>query len=144
MLTRHHHESDYIQTHERLGIPIQVTSLERTIADVLDRTDISGGIEEVWRSLSAVQYFNIDDAIKYALLLENKTLIAKLGYFLEINRARFMVTDTHISLLETYIPKQPHYWSKKQTRGKLQSRWNLVIPESLATQSWDEKMGTDE
>jgi len=39
---------------ERAGLPIKVTSLERTLVDVLDRPDLGGSWEEIWRSLETV------------------------------------------------------------------------------------------
>ncbi len=39
--------------------------------DVLDRPDLGGGWEEIWRSLEMVEFFDLDVVIKYTLLLEN-------------------------------------------------------------------------
>ena len=41
-------------TISRQGLSIKITDVERTIVDVLDRPDLSGGWEEVWRSLDHV------------------------------------------------------------------------------------------
>lgn len=41
----------------RSGVNIKVTSLARTIVDVLDRIDLAGGWEEVWRVLDTVTVF---------------------------------------------------------------------------------------
>jgi hypothetical protein len=68
---------------ERQGVVIEVTTLERTLVDVLDRPDLAGGWEEVWRSLELVEFFEIGQAVDYALRLGNRTTNAKLGFFLE-------------------------------------------------------------
>lgn len=44
----------WIERTDRGGIEIRVTTIERTVADVLDRPDLAGGTDEVWRSLLAV------------------------------------------------------------------------------------------
>ena len=44
-----------VLTTERAGMSLRVTNLERTFVDVLDRPLFSGGWEEVWRSLEAVE-----------------------------------------------------------------------------------------
>ena len=44
--------------------------------DVLDRPDLAGGWEEVWRSLESVEFFDIDQVVRYSLLLENATTCA--------------------------------------------------------------------
>jgi predicted transcriptional regulator of viral defense system len=36
---------------DRSGMEVNVTSLERTMVDVLSRPDLSGDWEEIWRSL---------------------------------------------------------------------------------------------
>lgn len=49
----------WIELAERSGIEIRVTSLERTVVDALDRPDLSGGVEEVWRSLLSVRALDL-------------------------------------------------------------------------------------
>ncbi len=45
-----------VLTRERQGVPLKVTSLERTFIDIFDRPDLGGGWEEVWRSIETVEY----------------------------------------------------------------------------------------
>lgn len=124
---------------ERLGLDIKMTKLERTIVDVLDRPDESGGWEEVWRSLESVDIFNVDETIEYALLLGNATTIAKLGFFLEQYQENFHVKDEQLKLLEKNIPTNYHYLDRQQRKsGKLIKRWHLVIPEYIINREWEE------
>jgi hypothetical protein len=37
--------------------------------DVLDRPRLSGGWEEVWRSLETIPFLDLDQVVQYALLL---------------------------------------------------------------------------
>ena len=53
---------------EQAGVRIRVTSLERTLVDVLDRPSLSGTWEEIWRSLESVEFFDLDTVVEYALL----------------------------------------------------------------------------
>jgi predicted transcriptional regulator of viral defense system len=39
-----------VNREDRAGLQVRVTSLERTMVDLLDRPDLSGGYEEIWRS----------------------------------------------------------------------------------------------
>ena len=57
-----------VLTSERSGQKLKVTSLERTLVDVLDRPDLSGSWEEIWRSLESVEFFDLDKVLEYALL----------------------------------------------------------------------------
>ena len=42
---------------ERSGLGVRVTSLERTLVDVLDRPSLGGTWEEIWRSLEMIEFF---------------------------------------------------------------------------------------
>ena len=57
-------------TQERhAGGVVRVTTLERTLVDVLDAPANAGGGEEVWRSLEMVEFFDFDAVISYTLRL---------------------------------------------------------------------------
>lgn len=123
---------------DRGGVPIRVTTLERTLVDSLDRLDLSGGWEEAWRSLEMVEYFDLDAVIRYALALENATTAAKVGYFLEQHQDRLMAEAKHLRKLERARPKQPHYVERSSTDNRLVPRWNLLLPRRLAERHWEE------
>ncbi len=124
---------------DRVGMDIRVTGLERTLVDVLDRPDLSGGWEEIWRSLESVEYFDLDKTIEYVLLLGNATTAAKVGFFLEQHRESLMVEDNHLKPLRDFRPRRPHYLERsKRKAGRLVADWNLVIPENVLHRSWGE------
>ena len=122
---------------ERTGIAIKVTSLERSLVDLLDRPVLGGGWEEIWRSLEAVEFFDIDKVTDYAKLLGNSTTAAKVGFYLEQHRKELMVEDKHLSRLQEYCPKQPTYMSRNVS-GRLVKRWNLVVSDQILDRSWEE------
>ena len=127
-----------VQSVERSGQDVLVTSLDRTLVDVLDRPDLGGGWEEIWRSLESVEFFNLDKVIKYALLLENATTIAKVGFYLEQHRESLMVEEQHLAALRKHRPSSPHYLERgKKADVKFVPGWNLVVPLSVAERSWE-------
>jgi len=124
---------------ERGGMELQVTSLERTLVDVLDRPDLSGSWEEIWRSLESVEFLDLGKVVDYALLLGNATTGAKVGFFLEQHRENLMVEDRHLEGLRALRPRQPHYLDRvRRTSGRLVSGWNLVVPEDVLERRWGE------
>ncbi len=126
-------------TGERMGMPLSVTSLERTLVDVLDRPLISGGWEEIWRSLEMVEFFDTDVVVEYVLLLNNATTASKVGFFLEQHRDQLMIENNQLKCLQRLRPSQPHYMDRvKRTVGHLVANWNLVVPRDVFTRSWDE------
>lgn len=122
---------------ERSGVRVRVTSLERALVDVLHRPDLSGGWEEVWRSLESVEFFNFDRVVEYVSLLGNATTAAKVGFFLEQHRDALMVEERHLTPLRERRPRQPHYLDcSKRKPGCLVADWNLVVPNDVLERSW--------
>lgn len=126
-------------TIDRQGLKIKVTSLERTIVDALGRPDYAGGWEEIWRSAEHIPILNYNQAIKYALLLDNATTIAKLGFFLEQHKEQFKIDENALKRLEAKKPSGIHYIDRsKRESGKFIQRWNLVVPSQIIERTWEE------
>ncbi len=118
---------------------IRVTSPERTLVDVLDRPDLSGSREEIWRSLESIEFFDLDKVAEYAILLGNATTGAKVGFFLEQHRELLMVENHHLNPLHDMRPLQPHYLDRtKRKSGRLMPEWNLVVPGEVFERAWGE------
>ncbi len=127
-----------VEVTDRLGCDLRVTSLERTFVDALDRLYLCGGYEEVWPCLEMIQYLKLNLVVDYAQLLNNSSLIAKIGFFLEQHKEQFAVEDQLLKTLHTHRPKQPHKVLSANKEGRLVSRWNLIVPASALTRSWEE------
>lgn len=115
---------------ERRGLPCRVTSLERTLVDALDRPDLTGGLEEAWRSLSTIPLLDLAAVLNYVRVRGVATLAAKVGLFLERNQEQFSVPGPVLDELRALRPRQPHYLHRSG-RGKLVSAWNLIVPAQL-------------
>jgi len=128
-----------VKESERAGLIVRVTSFERTLVDVLDRPDLGGSWEEIWRSLESVEFFELEQVIKYAILLGNATTVAKVGFFLEQHRDTLMANDSHLERLRECRPNKPHYMERNGKRaGRFMAHWNLVVPENVSERSWEE------
>lgn len=131
-LCRAQNENFGVITVDRAGLEVRVSSLERTMVDVLDRPDLSGSWEEIWRSLESVEFFDLDRVVEYTLLLGNATTTAKVDFFLEQHRQSLMVEDDHLQPLRDRRPRQPHYLdSSNRKSGKLVEDWDLIVPAAL-------------
>jgi hypothetical protein len=138
-LRRAEKESFGVSTKKRAGMQLRVTSLERTLVDVLDRPDLSGSWEEIWRSLEFVEFFDLDKVVEYALLLGNATTGAKVGFFLDQHHEPLIVEECHLKALHDLQPRQPHYLDRtKRKFGRLVSEWNLVVPREVFERAWGE------
>lgn len=121
---------------ERRGLPCRVTSLERTAVDALDRPDLTGGLEEAWRSLSAIPLLDLRVVLEYVRLRNLATLAAKVGLFLERHKDHFSVPAPVLEELRSLRPRAPHYLDRS-ARGKLVAPWNLIVPTVLLEGEWE-------
>jgi predicted transcriptional regulator of viral defense system len=122
---------------KRSGGELRVSNFERTLVDVLDRPELTGSWEEIWRSLESVEFFDIEQIVEYVLLLQNATTAAKVGFFLEQHKEDLMVDDRHLKPLQKLRPRQPHYLLRgKRRHGRWMKKWNLMVPDEILTQSW--------
>jgi len=117
----------WIERTERSGVEVRVTNLERTVADVLDRPGLSGGTDEVWRSLSSIPALDLRLLEGYVVALRSRTLAAKVGFFLESRREELVVTESLLDRLRALAPSGPVYLDRRRG-GRLVSRWGLVVP----------------
>lgn len=128
-----------VESHQRDGVEVRVTGYERTFVDALDRPDLTGSWEEIWRSLESIEFLDLDQVVRYVKLLGNSTTAAKVGFFLEQHRESLLIEDDALKPLRSLIPGQPHYLNRSSRSGcKLVSEWNLLVPEEILNHSWDE------
>jgi predicted transcriptional regulator of viral defense system len=121
------------------GGEVRVTTLERTLVDLLDAPAHGGGWEEVWRSLEIVEFFDLDAVISYALELGSALTAARVGFFLDQHREQLFVEDKHLAPLRGRAPKQPRYFDTSREPGQLIKEWNLVVPKRVLSRSWEEQ-----
>ncbi len=131
----------YVNVEDVQGIDVPVTSKERTLVDVMDRPLLGGGWEELWRSLDMIERFKIENIVDYALILENATTIAKVGFYLEQRKKELDVDEKHLIMLQQHCPVSPHYVDNvHRANCKFIKRWNLMVPESLIYRDWEEAL----
>ena len=130
-----------VESYHRDGVTVRVTNLERTFVDVLDRPEISGTWEEIWRSLEMIEFFDLIQVVQYVELLDNATTAAKIGFYLSQHRDALMVDDDTFAKLKRLMPNQPHYMNRSSRQGcHLVSEWNLLVPQEILDRSWDEML----
>lgn len=127
-----------IERINRQGVMINVTNIARTYVDVLDRIELSGGWEEVIRSIENIAILAIEEVIEYCLMLNNRVLAAKVGFFLEQRKGAFKVEYRTLKPLLKLKPLSPQYISPLNESSQLIKNWNLIIPTRILKQTWNE------
>lgn len=120
------------------GGVVRVTTLERTLVDVLDAPYRCGGWEEVWRSLEMVEFFDLDAVIDYTRKLASSLTAARVGFFLDQHREALMAEGGHLDALRELAPSAPRYLDSKREPGQLVSAWNLIVPQWVLAREWSE------
>lgn len=128
----------HVTEQRHAGGAVRVTTLERTLVDVLDAPANAGGWEEVWRSLEMVEFFDLDAVISYTVKLGSALTAARVGFFLEQHREALMVEDAHLERLRKHRPRQPRYLDARRKPGTLVASWNLIVPEDVLGRTWAE------
>jgi predicted transcriptional regulator of viral defense system len=117
------------------GRTVKISDAEKTIADCLDHPEHCGGIEQVARAV----YFSHEEidlprVVRYAKRMNNRTIIKRLGYVLEVTGLLSQYRD----LFATYKPSSG--FSKLDAlsprAGKHNSRWGLLINYRLDPEGW--------
>lgn len=126
-----------IREERRQELIVRVTGYERTLVDVLDAPEHGGGWEEIWRSLEAIEFIDLDLVVAYALRLGSALTIARVGFYLEQHQEALLVEDRHLAALQAAAPKQPSYFERRNRRGgKLVPRWSLIVSDDVRTRAW--------
>ena len=120
------------------GGMVRVTTLERTLVDVLDSPQRCGSWEEVWRSLEMVEFFDLDAVLAYTRVLGSALTAARVGFFLEQHRNTLMVEEHHLKPFRDLAPGQSRYLDARREPGKFVKNWNLVVPERVLNRSWED------
>jgi predicted transcriptional regulator of viral defense system len=123
----------------RQGLVIAVTSLERTFVDILDRPYLCLFWEEIFRAIESIEYLHLDAVLEYASHIRKQKTAAIVGFFLELNQEKWMVSTKILKALQKLSPKKPFYLHRS-LKGPYQliSKWNLIIPVALLNKSWEE------
>ena len=128
-----------VREEHRQGLTVRVTGYERALVDVLDAPEYGGSWEEIWRSLEAIEFVDLDFVIDYALGLGSALTVARVGFFLEQHKDELLVDDRHLEVLRARAPTQPCYFERRHRKGgKLLPRWNLIVPEHVLGRAWEE------
>lgn len=117
---------------ERRGRMLQVTGPERTLVDGLRRPGLAGGLEELVVSASGFAVLDLDVLEDVLRRYDLANLWAATGWFLERLRQSFHVPDSFFDRLERHRPRSPQYLERGRRGGALVTRWNLIVPRTLA------------
>lgn len=130
---RSHGTEDFgVETRERQGVKVRLTGPERTMVDCLLLPRHAGGVDEVMETARSVSALDLDRLEQYLALLDQRRAFAILGFVLEQAAERLFVPGPLLDRLAARRPQARIYLDKRQRGGRLQPRWNLIVPDRWA------------
>jgi predicted transcriptional regulator of viral defense system len=122
---------------DRRGEALRVTGPERTLVDGFAAPWWVGGLEELVESAAGFRDLDLDLLDAYLKLLDRHVLDAAIGWFLERHAEVSTGVPKFLAKLEKRAPQQPLYLGGRRTGGRLQRRWNILVPPHLATGAFE-------
>jgi predicted transcriptional regulator of viral defense system len=123
-------KADYLTTTmDRQGVTVRVIAVERTVVDVLHRPELTGGGEEVLKSLDLVRYLDPAKVADYVELLDNRSIASVSGWWLEKRQGVLGITDDVLARLRARLPRSKHYaLGAEPGHAVLVEPWRVLLP----------------
>jgi predicted transcriptional regulator of viral defense system len=115
------------------AVHIHVTDRERTIVDCIDRIDLAGGFEELYKSALSMKNVRLSKLYEYTKTGNKKVLFHKLGFFLSLPRIReaWSVDDEELRKIRENLSSRVFYFNTSKGQGHLIREWNLIVPKGM-------------
>ncbi|MBS3956447.1 MAG: hypothetical protein KGZ40_02815 [Clostridiales bacterium] len=116
----------------RPGGVVRVSSRERTLVDAVNRSDLCGGPEEVFRSLASLPFVDSSNVIEYLRALGTSTAVARVGLVLEQRARDWYVAEDDLVVMRDMLGPGPYYFTGKSETGRWVATWKLYLPSDAA------------
>lgn len=121
---------------------VNVSDIEKTVLDCVDRYDLCGGISEATRIVSEalkVEKINWDKLLNYLRKVNTKALAQRLGFILEKlskkNKNEFKIPELVLDRIEKFVGPYTYLLDAGASgEGKLSKRWRII--ENKDCMSW--------
>lgn len=124
-----------VRSVQRSGRTLRVTGPERTLVEGFRQLRWVGGLAELSESAGGFASLDLKVLREVLTAYDKRSLWAAAGWFLERHAKAFYVTPEVLAEFERHRPKAKHYLPRGMRGGVLATRWNLILPPSLAAES---------
>ena len=116
-----YHEMTYRETQ------LNVSDIEKTILDCLERFDLCGGVDEVARTISVlIEKTTSDKLLDYLRRIDNQALAQRLGFVLERLSTLQSIDEGLITDIAHLAGEYPYLLDPHgPNEGEMSSRWNI-------------------
>ena len=124
------------------GRQVRVTSIERTLIDVLACPLLGAGLEEIWRASEAVTTLNLDAMAAYVALLDDASLRARVGFYLDDHRDVWGLTLAELQRFASGGGSSAGQYyldvCGRDRASTLVEAWNVIVPDQVLHRLWEE------
>ncbi|TFG04510.1 MAG: hypothetical protein EU536_04480 [Promethearchaeota archaeon] len=109
---------------------INVSDLERTILDIINRPDLAHGFEDVIKSILGIdQEINYSKLLDYLSKFNKKVLFQRIGYLFDTPaiKRQLNVPDDFLNKLKA-INYSINYFGFSREKGIYNKQWKLIVP----------------
>jgi len=119
---------------------VRVTSMERTLVDVLADPDYGGSWDEIYQSVTRADQIDVEAVAAYCQLRDGgPALRAKVGFFLDQHRALWGISASDLDQFRPAGPRAKRFvfdtFDRKRTHYV--EEWNLVVPAEVVERQWE-------
>lgn len=115
---------------------VPVTTKERTFVDCLSNLALSGGLEELLRSLGGFTSMSAVEVARYAGVLGSPTLTARAGWALELFADVWHVDHSVLEEMRRSLGRGTYRLLPGGARQTFVSRWRLYVPADAPLEEW--------
>ena len=115
------------ETMERAGLPVRITSLERTFVDCTERLNLGPELHELVGAFARAKELNVDEVARLAAQRRSQLLMSRLGFCL-MATGRSLPREGLRLLLRGAL-KRPDYFARAARRrgDRIIAKWNLIV-----------------
>lgn len=125
------------ETRVRVGDAlVPVTTRERTLVECVAALRLAGGLEELLRSLGGFSTLSAEDAWRYAWRLGSPTVVARLGWTLELFSDQWQPDGAVLEEMRAYLGRGTYRMGDLGGAGRFVSRWRLYVPDGPPYEEW--------
>lgn len=119
---------------------VRVTTMERTLVDVLADPDYGGSWDEIYQSVTRADQIDVETVAAYCQLRDGSpALRAKVGFFLDQHRDLWGITNCDLDQFRPSGPRAQKFvfdtFDRKRTHYV--EEWNLVVPVEVIERQWE-------
>jgi predicted transcriptional regulator of viral defense system len=117
---------------------LNVSGIEKTILDCVDRYDLCGGIDEVCRTISNMGgKIESKKLLNYLSKLKSRPVAQRLGFILDkLNQSSYGIDKDLITGVEKYAGKKKYLLEPESGgKGKISKRWSII--ENVNCMRWE-------